>query len=65
MGKAEQSSRLKIDENGMTAASFAEVSVVYGGLPPVTLNIVLNRPFFVLVTDYGSIPLFAAVVNEP
>ena len=64
LGKAEQSSRLKMDEKGITAASFATMITALSA-PWEKISFVLDRPFFVLVTDNNAIPLFAAVVNEP
>ena len=65
LGQAEQSSRLKMDENGITAASYALLGGYAGGVSSKILEFVLDRPFFILVTDNSSVPLFAAVVNEP
>lgn len=64
--RAEQSSRLILDEEGISAASYVDYS--YGAaLPPdEEVNIVFDRPFFFLIQgNYDSIPLFAGVVNDP
>ncbi|MBO4872146.1 MAG: hypothetical protein J5496_01885 [Lachnospiraceae bacterium] len=61
---ATQSSRLMMDEEGISAASY--VLITAAGYPPeeeIEINMVIDRPFFLLVTGYAAIPLFAAVVN--
>ena len=60
-----QTSRLILDEEGITAASY--VDAWYGAaLPPQEeIDIVLDRPFFFLITNTGDLPLYAGVVNQP
>ncbi len=63
--KAVQSSRLIMDEDGTTATSFVDISVFGGVKADEKLTLTFDRPFFLMVTGAGDIPLFAAVVNEP
>lgn len=60
-----QTSRLILNEEGITAASY--VDGWYGAsLPPQEeIDIVLDRPFFFLITNTGGLPLYAGVVNQP
>ncbi len=65
LSRIEQSSRLLMDESGISAASYV-VGALAGGYPPEDeIDLVIDRPFFLLVTGAGNVPLFAAVVNEP
>ena len=61
---AVQDTRLVMDEEGISAASYVEY---LSGEPMLDeeIDLVFDRPFFMLVTGADGIPLFAAVVNEP
>ncbi len=63
VSSVKQSSRLIMNEEGITAA--AAVITVFAGSAPEEIDIVIDRPFFLLVTGDHNVPLFAAVVNEP
>lgn len=61
-----QSTRVAIDEKGVTAASYIEFPGAGAAAPPEEIiDFVLDRPFLFVVTNYMRIPLFAGVVNEP
>ncbi len=62
---ANQSTRVAIDEKGVTAASYLEFPGAGAAQPPTEeIDFILDRPFFFVITR-GSLPLFAGVVNEP
>ena len=66
MGKAEQTTRLILNEEGVKAASFTEFVIPAAGVyAEEHFELVLDRPFFLLVTGAENIPLFAGVINEP
>ena len=57
---------LKIDEFGAEAAAVTSVGIVETSLPIIEKEIVMDRPFMVVLHDYtdGTI-LFAGLVNDP
>ncbi len=61
-----QSTRVKIDEKGVTAASYIELAFGAGAaMPPdEIIDFVLDRPFVFAITTDG-IPLFVGTVNTP
>ncbi|MBQ8510691.1 MAG: hypothetical protein IJ493_12370 [Clostridia bacterium] len=63
---ATHAERVAIDEEGITAASYVEMTM-YGAAPPPDerVEIVFDRPFLFVITERNSIPLFAGVVNNP
>ena len=62
LSSAKQCSRVMIDENGVIAASAVAMSGA-AAPPEKVIDLVLDRPFFLLITGPESVPLFAAVVN--
>lgn len=61
-----QATRVAIDEEGVTAASYIEIPGAGAAMPPdEIIDFVLNRPFLFVITNRYDIPLFAGVVNEP
>ncbi len=61
-----QSTRVCIDEEGVTAASYIEIPGATSGQPPEdTIDFILDRPFVFVITNNYNLPLFAGVVNEP
>lgn len=61
---ANQSVRVAIDEDGVTAAAYIELPAPGAAMPPEEIiDFVLDRPFLFVITD-GQIPLFAGVVNQ-
>lgn len=66
LSRVNQATRVAIDEAGVTAASYVEVSGLIGGNPPNEIvDFVLNRPFLFVVTNNADIPLFAGTVVQP
>ncbi len=61
-----QSTRVKIDEKGVTAASYIELGFGAGSaMPPdEIIDFVLDRPFVFAITK-NQIPLFVGTVNTP
>ena len=61
-----QSTRVAVDEKGVTAASYIELPAAGAAQPPEEIiDFILDRPFLFVVTNYANVPLFAGVVNEP
>lgn len=66
VNKARQSSRVTIDEEGCTAASFVEMATCGGAMPPEDeMDFVLDRPFVFVLTGMDGQPLFAGTVCQP
>ena len=63
--EASQTSRIILDEKGISAASYVELLAGEALPPEEELDIVIDRPFFFLITNYDAIPLYAGVVNQP
>lgn len=63
---ANQSVRVSIDEQGVTAAAYIELPAAGAAMPPEEIiDFVLNRPFLFVITGGGNIPLFAGTVRQP
>jgi len=64
MTSANQSVRVTVDEEGVTAASYVELPAAGTPMPPEELiDFVLDRPFLFVITK-GNIPLFAGAINQ-
>ena len=63
--KAEHAARVKIDEEGVTAAAFTVMAMCGSGMPEETVDFVLDRPFIFVITGADGMPLFTGVVNQP
>ena len=60
-----QTSRLIMDEEGVSAASYVD-ALVGAPLPPEDeIDLILDRPYFFLILGNDNLPLFAGVVNQP
>jgi serine protease inhibitor len=55
--------RIKIDEQGIEAASYSIIQAPCGGDVPSLVK--FDRPFLFAVTSDSGIPLFAGVINNP
>ncbi len=66
ISKARHAARVKIDEEGCTAAAFTEMMMSGAGMPPSEkIDFIVDRPFlFAVVSDTGH-PLFLGAVNQP
>lgn len=61
-----QATRVAIDEEGVTAASYIEEPAPGAAPPPdQIIDFILDRPFLFVITNRYHIPLFSGVVNEP
>lgn len=68
LSEAKQAVRVKIDEEGCTAASFIIMeNPAAGGIleKPEPYDFILNRPFIFCITGSENTPLFIGVVNNP
>lgn len=62
---ANQSVRVRIDEEGVKAAAYIEFPGAMSPAPPdEIIDFVLDRPFLFFITSDG-VPLFAGTVNQP
>lgn len=61
-----QTSKMAVDENGCSVASYTEVELRCGAaLPKNKYTVNCNRPFLVVIgNSYYGIPIFAGVVND-
>lgn len=65
LSKAEQDSRVTIDEEGCKAASMT-VAIYSGGvMPDENAEFILDRPFIFEIMSDSGLPLFVGVVNNP
>lgn len=61
-----QATRVAIDEEGVTAASYVEMVAPGAAEPPTEIiDFILDRPFLFVITNRYGLPLFAGVVNDP
>ncbi len=67
LSRANQNSRVKIDETGCVAASYTELMPKAGSGPPEEdeVNFTLDRPFIFVIKGYSGMPLFIGVVEKP
>ncbi len=60
-----QATRVAIDEEGVTAASYIEIPSAGSAAPPEEIiDFILDRPFLFVITNRYDLPLFAGVVND-
>lgn len=66
VNRVNQATRVAIDEEGMTAASYIVLGWGAGAAAPPeeTIDFILDRPF-VFVIEKEGIPMFVGIVNEP
>ncbi len=64
VNKIEQKSFISIDETGVEAAAYTEVSIDFSSAP-LTTEFNLNRPFIYTITTNDNIVLFIGVINDP
>lgn len=66
VGRASQSARVQIDEEGCTAASFVEIAVCGAAMPPEEIvQMTFDRPFMFVISGMDGQPLFTGTVCEP
>ncbi len=58
--------RVTIDEEGVTAAAYTELSMAGASMPPEDeIDFSLDRPFLFVITGRDGLPLFVGVVQNP
>lgn len=67
VSKAFHDVRVKIDEEGCSAAAYTVMAMDAGGIPVSgdEVDFVLDRPFLFVITGASAQPLFIGVVNQP
>lgn len=66
LSQANHAVRVKIDEEGCSAAAYTVMAIAGAGLPPEEeVDFVLDRPFIFVITGGGDLPLFVGIVNQP
>lgn len=66
LSQAQHAVRVKIDEEGCTAASYTALAAAGAALPPEEeIDFVLDRPFIFVITGGGGLPLFVGIVSQP
>ena len=66
VSQALHGARVKIDEEGCTAAAYTVFAMTGGGISlGKEFNFVLNRPFMFVITSPNGLPLFTGIVNTP
>ena len=66
VSRVNQASRVSIDEQGVTAASYIELGWGAGAAAPVDeiIDFVLNRPFVFSIATTEGVPLFIGTINQ-
>ncbi len=66
VSQALHGARVKIDEEGCTAAAYTVFSMTGGGVSMgKEFDFDLNRPFMFVITSPNGLPLFTGIVNTP
>ncbi len=66
LSSADHAARVKIDEEGCTAAAFTVMLAAGAAMPPdEEVDFVLDRPFLFCITGDSGLPLFVGIVNTP
>ena len=68
VGKIDHAVRVAVDEEGVIAAAYTVMDILYSGVPIPPNNeidFILDRPFLFVVSSHDSLPLFAGVVEQP
>ena len=65
LDRVRQSARVKIDEEGVEAAAFTEMSVFSMSLPHEEIHMTLDRPFIFAIYNDDGLPLFVGTVFKP
>ncbi|NLC42235.1 MAG: serpin family protein, partial [Erysipelothrix sp.] len=61
-----QQARIAVDENGVEAAAYTQVSFTDTAAPDYEhVSITFDKPFLVLITSPQNIPLFISTVADP
>ena len=63
LSKAEQDSRVKIDEEGCKAASLTVLELCGAAAPKDSIEFKLDRPFIFEIMSESGLPLFVGIVN--
>ena len=65
LSKVEHAARVKIDEEGVTAAAYTVMALCGAGMPPSDeIEFTVDRPFIFVITSDDGLPLFIGVVNQ-
>ncbi len=66
LSDVKHAARVKIDEEGCTAAAYTVMRAAGAAMPPKDeVDFVLDRPFLFVLTGTDGMPLFVGVVNAP
>lgn len=65
LNKAEQDSRVLIDEEGCRATALTVMQYDGAGEPEENVDFVLDRPFIFEIVSATGLPLFVGIVNNP
>ena len=63
--EANHSIRVSVNEEGISAAAYTALSCYAAGAPQTyEIDIILNRPFFFVLTSRDNLPILSGVVNQ-
>ena len=66
LDRVNHGARVKIDEEGVTAAAYTEMLLAGAAMPPKDeIDFILDRPFIFVITGSDGLPLFIGTVNNP
>lgn len=60
-----QSAFISIDEKGVEASAYTQISYCGSAAPEGKAEMILDRPFIFVITGINSSPLFIGIVNNP
>ncbi len=66
LDQAQQTSAMKIDENGCSVASYTQMTLECAGVAPTgePMTMHCNRPFLFMISSKDDLPVFIGVVNR-
>ncbi|NLJ70539.1 MAG: serpin family protein [Clostridiaceae bacterium] len=65
LSTVKQGTRVAIDEEGVTAASFTAMMIAGAAMPPEEeIDFILDRPFVFVIDGISGLPIFVGIVNQ-
>ncbi len=60
-----QGTHIAVDEKGVEAAAFTDISMAGSAFTTDTCELILNRPFIFMITSYDGVILFTGICENP
>ncbi len=65
ISRVEQQTHIAVNENGVEASAFTNISMAGAAMPTGRAEMLLNRPFLYVITAGSGVPLFVGVCQNP